>query len=549
MRYAPLIFLLLCACAGQAQQPNWRDSGRPLEASQHYDVVHYTIDIAVEPDSRSIGGSVTMTAVRTDTSALLTLDLSPDLTVASVRVDGLDARFEHTMGGRLNVALSADIGVGDTMRVRVDYGGKPHVAVRAPWDGGLVWAQTPGGDPWIATAVQGEGCDVWWPCLDHPTGEPDSVAIHITVPGNLVVASNGILRGIDQLGDGRARYRWHSASPINTYNVALNIAPYVQRDTIYSSVAGVDVPVTLYVLPERTDRAGYLLGEMLAHLSWYEQVLGPYPWRAEKYGVAHTPHLGMEHQTIIAYGSDFSDERDGFDWLHHHELGHEWWGNLVTAPSWNDFWIHEGFCTYMQALYLEHLFGADAYRARVTSYQPTFRNEVPVAPREPHTTDEMYFSTRGSNPDIYNKGAAVLHTLRYAMGDSLFRVALRRFAYPDTASERATDGSQARFATTDDFQSLVGSLTGDDYTDFFEVYLRTAELPRLVEERGGDRPGNTLVLRWDAPVAPDFSLPIEIEVDSQRMRVEMPGGRGEVLLPSPDAVVVIDPDNWVIRGS
>lgn len=544
MRYAPLLLLLLCACVGQAQQPEWRDSGRSLLPSQHYDVVSYALDLTVDPSTQRIDGAVTMTAVRTDLSPVLTLDLAPDFDVASVSLDRAAARFEHTADGRLNVALGDGVSVGDTMRVIVAYGGEPHVAVRAPWDGGFVWAQTEDGEPWIATAVQGEGCDLWWPCLDHPVGEPDSVAIHITVPGDLVVATNGTLRGVDDLGNGRKRYRWHSTSPINTYNVALNIAPYVQRDTTFASIAGVDVPVSLYILPERADRADYLLDEMLTHLAWYERTLGPYPWRAEKYAVAHTPHLGMEHQTITAYGSDFSTERDGFDWLHHHELAHEWWGNLVTAPDWNDFWIHEGFGSYMQALYIEDILGKEAYRARVDGYVASFRNEVPVAPRESHTTDEMYFSTRGSNPDIYSKGAAILHTLRYAMGDSLFRVALRRFAYPTAASERATDGSQAHFATTDDLLALVNQLTGDDYSDFFEVYLRTAALPRLIEERDDDR----LMLRWHDEAAPGFSLPIEVAVDGDIVRVEMPGGRGELALPSPDADVKVDPNGWVMRA-
>ncbi len=544
MRFAPLFLFLLCACAGQAQQPEWRDSGRPLLPSQHYDVVSYALDLTVAPASQRIDGAVTMTAVRTDTAAQLTLDLAPNLDVSSVRVDGSDASFWHTLDGRLHLELSDQIDVGDTMRVRVAYGGAPHVAVRAPWDGGFVWAKTEGGEPWIATAVQGEGCDLWWPCLDHPTGEPDSVAIHITVPDGLVVASNGTLRGVDELPSGERRYRWHSASPINTYNVALNIAPYVRRDTTFASVAGVDVPMTLYVLPERADRADFLLGEMTAHMAWYERTLGPYPWRAEKYGVAHTPHLGMEHQTIIAYGSDFTADRDGFDWLHHHELGHEWWGNLVTVPDWNDFWIHEGFCSYMQALYTEHLFGADAYRARIAGLARTFVNEVPVAPRASRTTDEMYFATRGSNPDIYNKGAAVLHTLRYAMGDSLFHVALRRFAYPTEADERAVSGSQARSATTDDFLALVNQLTGDDYAAFFEVYLRTASLPRLIEERDGNR----LTLRWDAPAALDFALSLPIEVDGETVRVDMADGKGSVVLPSPDSRTEIDPDGWVMRA-
>jgi aminopeptidase N len=248
----------------------------------------------------------------------------------------------------------------------------------------------------------------------------------------------------------------------------------------------------------------------------------------------------MEHQTITAYGSDFAPDSDGFDWLHHHELAHEWWGNLVTAPDWNDFWIHEGFGTYMQALYAEHLLGSEAYQDRVAGYRHNIRNVVPVAPRETRTTDAMYFAAGASNPDIYYKGAAVLHTLRWSMGDSLFFDALRRFAYPSDAHREATDGSQARFATTDDFRALVDDLTGDDYAAFFEVYLRTAAPPRLVAERHAD----TLHLRWHAS-DPAFALPVEVEVDGRRHRVDTRGG-ATLALPGPDAAVAIDPDGWLL---
>src|SRR5690606_23767023 len=156
-----------------------------------------------------------------------------------------------------------------------------------------------------------------------------------------------------------------------------------------------------------------------------------------------TPHLGMEHQTIIAYGADFKNTSMtrgtdwGFDALHHHELSHEWWGNLVTNADWRDMWLHEGFGTYMQALYMEHIGGEDGYRAYLADMKTGIRTQYPIAPRTSPTAKEIY------RADIYPEGGYVLHTLRYLLGDEAFFLVLRRMAYPDPALEGTSVGCRA----------------------------------------------------------------------------------------------------------
>jgi len=183
------------------------------------------------------------------------------------------------------------------------------------------------------------GADVWWPNKDHVSDKPDSMTIRITVPEPLVVASNGRLEQVEEHGDGTRTYHWFVSTPISNYNVALNIAPYVVIQEEYESVTGETFPVMFYVLPESLEDGRALMPEILAHLRWFEETLGPYPFRADKYGVAQTPYLGMEHQSIIAYGANFDNGAMtggvdwGFDALHHHELSHEWWGNLVTNSA------------------------------------------------------------------------------------------------------------------------------------------------------------------------------------------------------------------------
>src|SRR5690606_14183536 len=238
-------------------------------------------------------------------------------------------------GGRIWIEMGSPRPAGSQASVTVAYEGNPRVAPQAPWDGGFVWAETESGQPWIATAVQGEGPDVWWPAKDHVSDKPDSVSLRIRVPEPLVVATNGEPREVESHGDGTRTFHYFVSTPISAYNIALNIAPYVRIEGTLESVDGEAFPVTFFALPEDEERARAFFPEVLDHLRFYEELLGPYPFRADGYKVAQTPHLGMEHQTVIAYGAAFDNGamtggRDwGFDALHHHELAHEWWGNLV----------------------------------------------------------------------------------------------------------------------------------------------------------------------------------------------------------------------------
>jgi aminopeptidase N len=244
----------------------------------------------------------------------------------------------------------------------------------------------------------------------------------------------------------------------------------------------------------------------------------------------------MEHQTIIAYGNGFRDEQ--YDWLHNHELAHEWWGNLVTCRDWKDMWLHEGFGTYMQPLYREVRFGPKAYAVEIAKYRMLHR--TPLAPRESKDSHEIYFGASGN--DIYYKGSAVLHTLRWQMGDGPFATALRKFCYPTEAAQQATDGSQCRFVDTDDFIRLCSDLANEDLTWFFDVYVRQPSLPRLQWKKSDGK----LELQWLVPSGAKFELVVPIEVRGQEVRVPMPGGKGT--LPIGDADYRLDPRLRLLMG-
>jgi aminopeptidase N len=549
-----LVFLVLLLA--RCNQNGWTqrafgptDSGGPLmEEQAAYDVTFYELGVEVFPEEKAIAGELTVKANVIRPMESLVLDLDTVFTVKRVTIAGDEAggELEHeNRNGKLWIELPGRLEAGEVVEVTISYAGKPREARNPPWGGGFTWSLTSDGHPWIATSVQGEGADLWWPCKDHPSDEPDSMAIHITVPRPLVAASNGVLREVTEESGGKRTYSWFVPTPINNYGVALNVAPYEVVEGVFKSIAGEEVPVSFWVLPERKKEAEAMLPQFIDHLRFFEKYLGPYPFRTQKYGVAHTPFLGMEHQTIIAYGSTFSNGNDGYDWLHHHELAHEWWGNMVTAPDWRDFWIHEGFGTYMQPLYLEEQFGEEAYIAQLLSYRDDLLNLRPVAPQESLTADEVYFidaEKQRADNDIYYKGAWILHTLRYVLGDDNFFLALRRMAYPSPELERYTDGRQCRFATTEDFQQIVEEVSGRDMDWFFETYLRQPEPPVLKTSREGQ----TLYLEWDVPDGRAFPMPVEIEIDGNLQRVEAGEGRVAVDLPGKAAKVAIDPRHRIL---
>ena len=518
------------------------DSSGPMMPEQAaYDVTFYDIALRVSPADSSIAGTVTTTARITAPVPWFVLDLDTTLAVQAVAQPGRGPLSFERRGGKLWIRLTREARPGEAITVAVTYGGRPRIAPRPPWDGGFQWARTRSGKPWIATSNQMNGSDLWWPSKDHIADKPDSVALHVTVPAPLVVATNGAPRGKTDGADGTTTWHWFVSTPINPYSIALNIGPYRPIERPYTSVTGEVFPVVFYVLDEDYERGERFYPEIVGHLRWFEETLGPYAFRADKYGVVQTPHLGMEHQSIIAYGANFNNGamtggRDwGFDALHHHELAHEWWGNLVTNADWADMWIHEGFGTYMQALYLETKRGMEGYHAYMDAQRGGTRSALAVAPRGVKTAKEIY------RAPIYAKGAWVLHSLRFVVGDEPMREILRRMAYPDPAMQQVTDGRQVRHATTEEFRQIAERVSGRKLDWFFEVYLRQPAQPRLVAERTGEQ----LRLRWEVPGGLPFPMPVEVEVDGRVQRIELPGGEVQLQV-APGANVRIDPRNWVL---
>ncbi len=552
--FAFLIAISLLSISALAQRElgvRPTNTGGPLMFEQAvFDVQSYDVALNVMPNDKRISGTTTMIARTVIPTNVIVLDLDTPYSIESI-TDGTSTLKYQSKEGRVWIWFPMTKQVGDEIKTVIKYSGSPRVAPKPPWIGGIMWNKTPSGADWISVALQNDGADLLFPCKDHPSDKPAMAAMHITVPDPLIATGPGKFEGAKKNGDGTSTYNWRMTNPIANYSIVFNAAPYKIVTDKYKSVAGTIMPIFFYVLPEDESKAAGLIAEQKKYLAYYEKYLGPYPFRSQKVGIVETPHLGMEHSTNIAYGNQFKYAADGTDGLLLHEFGHEWWANLVTASDWRDFWIHEGFQSFMDSFYQEHVHGKEAYFASMKNRVKGLRNRQPVAPREPKIAYQVYMSAPdylNSDGDIYGKGALVLHALRYLIGDDAFFRSLRRMAYPTKEMEKWTDGRQERLVTTDDFLTIAEQESKMDLDWFFELYLRQPKLPKLemniVKADSGTQ--KSLVLRWDTPNDMPFPMPIDVVIDGKTQRIEIKNGRANV--PFTGADPVIDPNGWVLKA-
>ncbi|HUI08728.1 MAG TPA: M1 family metallopeptidase [Bacteroidota bacterium] len=464
-----------------------------------YDVRWYGLDVRVDPANKTIAGTVTIRFTALEPSAEMQVDLFREMEIRSAVLDGADTLRSRREFNAVFFKLPAPLKAGSAHALVIRYEGEPRVSRNPPWDGGLIWTHDTTGSPWVAVACEGAGASLWWPCKDHLSDKPDSALISVTVPPGLEDVSNGRLRSVSTLADGWRRYDWAVTYPINTYDVTINVGRFVHFAETYDG----DEPLTLdyYVLPGHVEKAKTQFAQVRPMLACYEKNFGPYPFPRDGYKLVESPHLGMEHQSAVAYGNGFRNGYRGgsgspwglrFDFIIIHESAHEWWGNSVTACDLADMWIHEGFASEAEALYVECAFGTKAMLEYVNAKKDQVTNRRPII--------GAYNVNNEGSGDMYPKGSLMLNTLRGVLdNDSLWHALIRGIATV----------YRYRAITTDSVVAYVNRQTGTDYTYFFDQYLRYPSIPKLEVVLLARGSSLRCRYRWQAD-AKDFRMPIRV---------------------------------------
>ncbi len=465
-----------------------------------YDVTYYDLDIKVDIEKKYISGKNDIYFNVKEDFTTLQFDLFENLKISYVLFEGEQFDFKRKFNAvfvTLPPQKKGSFGV-----LSIFYEGSPTVAKNAPWDGGFTFTKDQNGKDWVATTCEGIGASLWYPCKDHLSDEPDSMGIHVRVPTGLQAVSNGNLRSSENTDDGFTRFDWAVTYPINTYDVALNIGDYTHFSDVYTAADGEKLALDYYVMPYNLAKARTQFEQVKPMLACYERFLGKYPFWRDGYALIETPHLGMEHQSGIAYGNKYQRGYLGgrmpsdmnWDFIIVHESGHEYWGNALSVRDHAEMWMHESFTTYMEALYTECTLGYDA-ALRYLEYQKSY-----IKNKEPMLGPLNVNFSRWSSADQYYKGSWMLHTLRNAIDDDRLWFDILKTFYKNHAI-----GS----VTTRDFTDYVNRRTKKNFTPFFEQYLSFANMPELLCKTEQDGETLRVTYRWQADVA-DFQMPIKM---------------------------------------
>lgn len=464
-----------------------------------FDVYHYDLNVEIVPAKKFLSGKVIINAKAVNDFDTLQIDLYKNMKVLSIESNKTALTYKREEGA-IFIKMPATIKSGESFSITVAYEGKPVEAKRPPWDGGFVWKKDKYKNPWIGVACETEGSSLWWPGKDMVNDEADSTDVSITVPKKLMAVSNGVLKD-SIIGTEKNTYQWHISYPINNYNVTIYVGNFrLLQDTYASSITSLNTELNHYVLPVNYEKAKAHFQQVKKHLAFYEKTFGPYPWQRDGFKLVEAPYAGMEHQTAIAYGNGYKDDsRNMFDYIILHETAHEWWGNSVTAADLADGWLHEGFATYAEALYVESVSGRDAYTEYMYWQRVSIMNKRPVVRKR----GIRYFDYHDG--DIYNKGSWLLHTLRNIIKDDpLFFDILKTFRMENHGKQILSEA----------FIDLVNKKTGKDYNWFFKQYLFKREAP-FFEYYWTN---NELYFRW-VNTDDDFVMPVTLKVNGKTITI------------------------------
>ena len=507
-QFSLLFLALLCSlsCLGQSRDISYMTSGgklKPLQAIM--DIRHYTINLDVDVERKTIKGNVEITLNLSKQTDTLLLDLVHLMQVEKIKVNNQLVAFSQK-DDKIYITNAVGFKQGQ-QKVFIEYGGEPPVAIKPPWDGGFTWTKDTNGNPWVAINCQAEGGKLYFPCKDHPSDEPnEGVDLNITVPANLVVAGPGLLQKVITKKD-KKTYYWKTNYTISNYCILFNIGKYKVVSDTYTTINNNKVPVDFYVLEVDTANAKKLIQTKIRDTKILEKYFGEYPWVKEKIGIAEVPNSGMEHQTMITFQNKFVYQTiGGQDYSANlfHEYAHEWWANKVTNKDWAHMWIQEGIATYAEALCMFELGGQAAYDEIINAHKRSIKSKKAVVQGEELTEKETY-----SGSDMYTKGSFFMHSLRYVIGDEIFFPTLKKLAMDPAYT-------YDNFVITSDVEQLFSKASGKNLKPFFDFYLRTTDVLDLVVKETGYH-------KYQIKINNHFmDLPVEITTDGKTDKMNIP---------------------------
>lgn len=472
-----------------------------------WDLLHYNLSVSVFPETKEIRGSNTVVFKVLEENNILQIDLQSPLNITRVVHGDKELKWKKT-GAAHFIDLETKLQVNSVDSITVFYEGIPHQAKRAPWDGGFVWTKDKDGNDFIATACQGIGASIWWPCKDHMYDEPDQgMLIKANVPTGLIAVANGRLIKHEKEGKKRTSFTWQVVNPINNYGVNLNIGNYVNWSEVYNGEKG-PLEMSYWVLKYNLEKAKEHFKQAPMMIKAFEHWFGPYPFYEDSYKLVEAPYLGMEHQSSVTYGNHYKNGYLGmdlshsgwgkkFDYLIIHESGHEWFANNITYKDIADMWIHESFTTYSESIFVEYYYGKEAGAEYVIGSRKNIGNRSKIIGE--------YDVNHEGDGDMYTKGANIIHTIRqFVPDDEKWRSILR--------------GMNAKYyhetVTTQMIEQFISDSVGMDLRPFFDQYLREANIPTLEYriEKG------MLSYRWTDCIA-SFDMPVYITINGEKTMI------------------------------
>ena len=503
-----LVALFICFGLGFAQaQFSRKDSlqgGLRVERTS-FDVLRYDLNITINPEKKEIIGYNDITFKAVNPTKKIQLDLFDNMKIDEITHQKFGKLEYIREENAVFIEFPSSLIQDSVYTIRFMYYGNPKIAKNAPWDGGFVFKKDSNGKDFIGVAVQGTGASLWYPVKDSQSDEPDfGASIKVSVPNELMNVSNGRFQGSTDLGNGYTRWDWEVKNPINTYSITVNIGDYVHFS---DSLPNLDIDY--YVLRENAEKAKiHFDADVKPMMNCFQTKFGNYPFAEDGFKLVESPYLGMEHQSAVAYGnkyrkgylgSDLSGTGVGmfFDYIIIHETGHEWFGNSITSQDIADMWIHEGFTTYTETVFVECMKGYEAALKYVNGQARNVQNDKPII--------GTYGVNKRGSGDMYYKGSLLLNTLRHVINDDTKWWQLL-YNY--------SEHFKKRIITTEMVIAYFNEQTNMDLTPIFQQYLYTANIPALEYKKIGTE----LQYQWKN-VNSDFNMPVDIAFGKEIVRL------------------------------